>query len=221
MLLFRFETFHMMKKWIVDINNEAHSIHSHNEEQVDWWSTLFQDIKPLDIKSNVPRRDAHYASTDDFGESPSKHKTKPHRNSISFTKSKSKKNQSTEEEPNELTVKTLEASAEHDSDSEGEEGDVYTTETLPNSREKKNFRRFFGSLASDSNQGTATAPAASDTTKARSQSTGTVGSLSISLMRETTEMSITDGISGKHSAGVNPHSKLKIKAVRTSCHKYI
>eukprot|EP01038_Epipyxis_sp_PR26KG_P012151 gene12151-16271_t len=55
--LIRFETFNSMKAWMIDIKNEAHNITATEEEQGDWWSSLFDHVAPILQKTNAPRRD--------------------------------------------------------------------------------------------------------------------------------------------------------------------
>ncbi len=53
----RFDTFEKMKAWMLDIKNEAQNMSITDEDQLDWWNSLFNDVQTIEPKTNASRRD--------------------------------------------------------------------------------------------------------------------------------------------------------------------
>lgn len=53
----RFDSFDKMKAWMLDMQNESQNMALNDDEVLDWWTALYQDVEPIEAK-HQPKRGA-------------------------------------------------------------------------------------------------------------------------------------------------------------------
>lgn len=53
----RFDSFEKMKAWMLDMQCESQNMTLADEDVIDWWNALYQDVEPIEAK-HQPKRGA-------------------------------------------------------------------------------------------------------------------------------------------------------------------